>query len=100
VLSQSVENLLNVLKVFHTILVEDEDVIQIRYQKIIGESPQDIIHHPHESCWGIFQAKGNDKPFKNTFFGVEGSLPYINILYWNLVLAGLQINLTKVFVPL
>jgi hypothetical protein len=88
------------LQVFHPILVEDEDVIQIHHHKIIGERPQDIIHHPHESCWGIFQAKGHDQPFKNTFFGLEGSLPYIGLLYWDLVVAGLQINLTEVFSPL
>jgi hypothetical protein len=88
------------LQVFHPTLVEDEDVIQIHHHKIIGERPQDIIHHPHESCWGICQAKGHDQPFKNTFFGLEGSLPYIGLLYWDLVVAGLQINLTEVFPPL
>jgi hypothetical protein len=56
------------LQVFHPSLVVDEDVIQIHHYKIIGERPQDIIHHPHESCWGIFQTKGHDQPFKNTFF--------------------------------
>jgi hypothetical protein len=100
VLSQSVQNLLNMLQVFHPTLVEDEDVIQIHHHKIIGERPQDIIHHPHESCWGICQAKGHDQPFKKTFFGLEGSLPYIGLLYWDLVVAGLQINLTEVFSPL
>jgi hypothetical protein len=55
-----VQNLLNVLQVFHPILTEDGDVIQIHYHKINGEIPQDIIHHPHEICWGIFQAKAHD----------------------------------------
>jgi hypothetical protein len=67
--------------VFCPILVEDEDVIQIHNHKIIGEMPQDIVHYSHESCWGICQAKGHDQPFKNTLFGLEGSLPYINLLY-------------------
>jgi hypothetical protein len=82
VFPQSVQNLLNVLQVFYPILVEDGDFIQI-----IGERPQDIIHHPHEICWDIFQAKGHDQPFKKTSFGLEGSLPYISLLYWDLVVA-------------
>jgi hypothetical protein len=87
------------LQVFHPTLDEDEVVIQIHHHKIIGKRPQDIVQHPHESCWGICQAKGHDQPFKNTFFGLEGSLPYINLIYWDLVVAGLQINLTEVFFP-
>jgi hypothetical protein len=88
------------LQVFHPTLVEDEDVIQIHHHKRIGERPQYIIHHPHEICWGIRQGKGHDQPFKKTFFGLEGKLPYISLLYWDLVVARLQINLTEVFSPL
>jgi hypothetical protein len=80
VFSQSVENLLNVLQVFCLILVEDEDVIQIFHHKRIGERMQDIIHHPHENIWGIFQDKGHDQPFKNNLFGLEGSLPWYSLL--------------------
>jgi hypothetical protein len=65
-----------------------------------GERPQYIIHHPHESCWGVFQDKGHENPFKNTFFGLERSLPYINFLYWDLEVVKLQINLTEAFSPL
>jgi hypothetical protein len=83
------QNLLAMLQLFLPILVENEDVIQIHRQKIIGEIPQDIFHHPHERCWGNFQAKGHDHPFKNTFFGLEGSSPYIGFLYWDLVVASL-----------
>jgi hypothetical protein len=86
--------------VFHPTLVEYEDVIQIHHHKQIGERPKNIIHHPHESCWCVFQAKGHDQPFKNTFFGLEGSLQYIGLLYWYLVVFVLQINITKVFGPL
>jgi hypothetical protein len=75
------------LQVFHPTLVEDEDIIQIYHHKIIGERPQDIIHQPHESGWGIRQTKGHDQPFKNTFFGLESSLPYISLFYWDLVVA-------------
>jgi hypothetical protein len=50
---QSVKNLLNMLQVFHPIVFVDEDVIYIHHHKIIGERIQDIIHHPHEICWGI-----------------------------------------------
>jgi hypothetical protein len=84
------------IQVFFQTLAEEEDVIQIHRQKIIGERPRDIIHHLHESCWGICQAKGHDQPLKMTFFGLEGSIPYISLLYWDLVVAELQINLTKV----
>jgi hypothetical protein len=98
--SHSVQNLLNMLQVLCPTLVEDEDVIQINHHKIIGERPQYIIHHPHESCWGIFQAKEEDQPFKKHFFGLEGNLPYIGLLYWDLVVARLEINLTEVFSPL
>jgi hypothetical protein len=88
------------LQVFCPTLVEDEDVIQIHHHKRIGKRLQDIIHHPHESCQGICQAKGHDQPFKKTIFGLEGSLPYINMLYWDLVVTRLQINLIEVFPPL
>jgi hypothetical protein len=100
VLPQSVQNLLNVLQVFHSSLVVDEDVIQIHHYKRIGERPQDIVHHTHGSCWGIFQTKGHDQPFKMTFFSLEGSFPYIYLLYWDLMVAKLHINLTEVFFSL
>ena len=58
---------------------------------------QYIIHHPHESCWGIRQAKGHDQPFKKNFFVLEVNLPYIGLLYWDLVVAELRINLIEVF---
>jgi hypothetical protein len=70
-------------------LVEDEDVIQIHHHERIDEMLQDIVHHPHESCWGICQAKGHDQPFKKTFFRIEGSLSYIGLLYWDPVVARL-----------
>jgi hypothetical protein len=80
VLPQGVQNFLNTLQVLRPTLVEDEDVIQIHHHNRIGERLQYILHHPRESCWGIFQAKGHDHPFKKTFFGLEGSLPYIDLL--------------------
>jgi hypothetical protein len=64
---------------------------------MIGERPHDIIHHLHEICWGIRQTKGHDQPFKNTFIGLEGSFPYIFLLYWDLMVSKLQINITEVF---
>jgi hypothetical protein len=88
------------LQVFRPTLVEDEDVIQIHHHKRIDERSQDIVHHPHESCWGIRQAKGHDQSFKKTFFGLEGSVPYIGLIYWDLVVVVLQINLIEVFTPL
>jgi hypothetical protein len=86
--------------VFYPSPVVDEDVIQIQHQKRVSEMSQDIVHHPHESCWGIFQTKGHDQPFKKTFFLLEGSFPYIFLFYWDLMVAILQINLTKVFGPI
>jgi hypothetical protein len=59
------------LQVFYPIIVVDEYVIQLHHLKKNGEWLQDIIHHPHESCWDILQTKGHDQPFKNTFFGLE-----------------------------
>jgi hypothetical protein len=94
-----VQNLLNMLQVFHPSLVVDEDVIQIQHHKRIGEIPQYIIHHPHESSWGIFQTKGHDQPLEKTFFGFEGSFPYICLLYWAPMVSRLQINITEVFFP-
>jgi hypothetical protein len=58
------------------------------------------MHNAHEICWGIRQTKGNDQPFKNTFFGLEGSFPYICLLYWDLMVEILHINLTEVFGPI
>jgi hypothetical protein len=100
VLSQSVQNLLNMPQVFRPILVVDEDVIHINHPKIIGERLQYTVHHPHEIFWAIRQTKGHDHPFKNTFFGLQESFPYIYLLYWDLMVTRLQINLTEVFGPL
>jgi hypothetical protein len=55
------------LQVLCPSIIVNEDVIQIHHYKIIGEWSQDIIHHPHESGWIIFQTKGHDQPFKKTF---------------------------------
>ena len=67
------------------------------FMKMRTSSPQKnswkaARYHPSSS-------KGHDHPFEKTFFGLEGSLPYIGLLYWDLVVAGLQINLTEVFGP-
>jgi hypothetical protein len=55
------------LQVFGPSLVVNDNVIQIHHYKSIGEWSQDIIHHPHESGWNIFQTKGHDQPFKKAF---------------------------------
>jgi hypothetical protein len=55
------------LQVFGPSLVVNENAIQIRRYKIIGEWMQDIVHHPHESGQRIFQTKGHDQQFKKTF---------------------------------
>jgi hypothetical protein len=57
--------------------------------KKIGEMMQDIVHHPHETFWGIHQTKGHDQPFEKTFFGLEGIFPYICLLYWDLMVSEL-----------
>jgi hypothetical protein len=67
VLSQGVQNLLNMLQVFGPSLAVNENVIQIHHYKSIGEWSQDIVHHPHEIGWSIFQNKGHDQPFKKAF---------------------------------
>jgi hypothetical protein len=75
------------MQMFHPIIAKNDDVIQIHHHKIIGEMPQDIVHHPREIFWFIFQAKWHDQPLKMIFYGLEGSIPYINILYQDLVVA-------------
>jgi hypothetical protein len=95
VLSQGAQDLLDVLQMFFLGPTEYEDVIQIYDHKRVCEWPQDIIHHPHECHWSISQAKRHDQPFKKAFFRFEGCFPYISLFYQNLVVARLQINLTK-----
>jgi hypothetical protein len=53
VLSQSAQNLLNILHVLLPHSAKDEDVIQIYYHKGFGEGSQYIIHKSHESGWCI-----------------------------------------------
>jgi hypothetical protein len=55
------------LQVFGTSPSVNENVIQIQHYKIIGEWSQDIVHHPHESGWRVFQTKGHEQPFKKAF---------------------------------
>jgi hypothetical protein len=55
------------LQVFGPIIAINENVIQIHHYKIIVEWSQDIVHHPHESGWIIFQTEGHDQPFKKAF---------------------------------
>ena len=88
------------MQVFHPSLVVSEDVIHIHHPKKIGERPQDIVHHPHEICWCIYQTKWHDQPFKKTFFLLEVNITYICLLYWDLMVARIHINLTEVFGPL
>lgn len=45
-----------------------EDAIQICNHKRVCEWSQEIIHHPHEHCWSISQAKGHDQKLKKAFF--------------------------------
>ena len=53
VVLQGVQNLLNMLQVFRPSLDVYEAIIHIHHYKSIDERSHDIIHHPHESCWGI-----------------------------------------------
>jgi hypothetical protein len=54
VMPQSAQNLLNMPHVILPCSVEDEDVIQIYYQKGVDEGSQYIILQSHESGWCIF----------------------------------------------
>ena len=56
-LSHGLKDLSNVLQVFFTTLAEDEDVIEIYNNEGVSEGSEDVIHHPHKSCSGIFQPK-------------------------------------------
>ena len=91
--------LLNMLQVIFTNLVEDEDAIQIYNHKRVGERPQDVIHHPHNNCKGIFQPERHEQPLKKAL-RFEGGFPYIYGFYWNLVIARLQIYLAEILGPL
>jgi hypothetical protein len=86
---QSAQNLLNMLHVLLPSSLEDDDVIQIYHDKIVGEGSQYIIHQPHESGWCICSAKGHDQQFEETLFRFESCLPYISWLDGNLVVARL-----------
>ena len=74
-LVKDVEDMMNVLQVFHTSVVEDDDIIQVYDHKKYWEQAQDIIHHPHKYCWGIIISKRHDQPLKNVLFTLEGCLP-------------------------
>ena len=53
-------------------------------------------YHPHEICWSVFQPERHDQPLEKAFPKFEGSLPNIGLLNGYLMIARLQINLTKV----
>jgi hypothetical protein len=64
---QGVQNLLNMLQVSDPSIVVNENFILIHHYKSIGECSQDIVHHPHESGWSIYQTKGHNQPFEKAF---------------------------------
>jgi hypothetical protein len=63
------------LQVFGPSLVVNENVIQIYNYKSIGERSQDIVHHPHESGWRIYQTKGHDQPLFQVDIGGHPPFP-------------------------
>jgi hypothetical protein len=79
--------MLNAMQVFCLISTKDEDAIRIYNHNRVCEIPQDIIHHPHECCWSIIQAKSHDQPLKKACFRLEGSLPYISLFNRDLVVS-------------
>jgi hypothetical protein len=66
---------------------KDEDFIQIYEHKGVCEWSQYIIHHVHECDQGISQVKRHEKTLKETFFRLEGCIPYISFLNQHLVVA-------------
>jgi hypothetical protein len=86
-LSQGAQDLLNVLQMFHPGFAKDEDVIQIYDNKGVCEWLKYIIYHLHECGCGISQVKRNYQPLEETFFRLEGCLPYISLLNRHLVVA-------------
>jgi hypothetical protein len=86
-LMHSASDLFNVLQMFFPSFVEYEDFIQTYDHKRVYEGPQDIIHHPHECCLSISQAKKHDQPLKREFSTLEGSLSYTNLFNRDLVVA-------------
>jgi hypothetical protein len=75
------------LQLFLPNFAEDEDVIQIYDHKGVFEWSQYVIHHLHECDRGISQDERHDQPLKESFFRLEGYLPYINLLNRHLVVA-------------
>ena len=92
--------LLDVVEVLFPSLVEDQDVIQVHYYKLVGDWMQYVVNQPHECCGSICQLERHDEPFEKSLLGFEGSLPHIRRLDLYLVIPGLQVNLAKIFFPL
>jgi hypothetical protein len=68
------------LQMFLPIFAEDEDVIWVYDHKGVCEWSQYVIHHLHECVRSIIQDERHDQPLEETFFRLEGCLPYITLL--------------------
>jgi hypothetical protein len=99
VLSQGVQNLLNMLQVFVPSLALNENVIQIHRCKSIGEWSQISSIIIMKVDGAFFKPKGMTNHSKRPSFDLKAGLPYIYLFYRDLVVARIQINLTKVFGP-
>ena len=53
-------------------------------------------HQPHESIRCISQTKRHNQPFIQTIFCLESGLPFITFSNSDMMIATLQINLSKV----
>jgi hypothetical protein len=70
-LPHGARDMVNALQMFSQSFVEDKYIIKIYDHEIIYEQPHDIVHHPHESCWSIFQAKRHDQQLEKALFRLE-----------------------------
>ena len=71
----------------------DQDVINKHNYKFIQEGLKYMIHHSHKCRWGIYQSKWHHQEFKVAISGPKGSLRYILIPYFQLVVTRSKVNL-------
>jgi len=59
-----------------------------------------LYHYNIKIVGGIYQLEGHNQPFKKAFLGFKGSHPHICMLYWNMVITILHIDLSAILDPL
>src|SRR6266404_2012134 len=77
--------------------MKDEDVIQVNDNvALIKEVFKDVIHEGLKGCWGIAEAKGHDKWFKQTQRCFKSSFPLVAMMDTNVVVSPTDVELGEV----